>query len=108
MKRSCLDCGASFTPKSRTERRCPRHQGDATGWSHDRDRAKQAEFRRVLLERAGGRCEELDVETGERCTETRDLRACHLVPLADGGGYDPSEGKLRCKRHDRETDSRAR
>jgi hypothetical protein len=108
VKRSCLECGASFSPRSRTDRRCPIHQGSGTGWSHNRDSAKQAAFRRALIERAGGRCEETDAETGRRCTETQDLRACHLVPLVEGGGYELSNGKLRCARHDRATDRHAR
>jgi hypothetical protein len=58
--------------------------------------------------RSGGRCEEIDEETGERCTEAHDLRACHLRPLADGENYDIVDGRMRCKAHDRATDSRAR
>lgn len=108
MKRACNECGASFTPTAPNQRRCPRHQGNGTGYSHNRDRTAQAHFRAGLLERAGGRCEEIDEDTGRRCTETRDLRACHLVALADGGTYSLANGKLRCKRHDRATDSRAR
>jgi hypothetical protein len=108
VKRACLDCGASFTPATPLVRRCERHQGNGTGWSHGRDRTAQARFRTALLERAGGRCEEIDEDTGRRCTETRDLRACHLAALADGGTYSLANGKLRCKRHDRATDSRAR
>lgn len=58
--------------------------------------------------RSGGRCEELDGETGERCSETRDLRACHLSPLATGESYDLENGRMRCCMHDRATDPRAR
>jgi hypothetical protein len=68
----------------------------------------QQAFRTALIARAGGRCEEVDAETGQRCTETRDLRACHLVPLAEGGTYELSNGRLRCARHDRATDPKAR
>jgi hypothetical protein len=104
-RRACLDC-ARRCPPGRT--RCERCDGGGGGWSHNRDQAAQAAFRKALIARADGRCEEVDELTGERCTETDDLRACHLVPLSEGGGYDPSEGKLRCRRHDRMTDPHAR
>lgn len=76
--------------------------------SKNRDRSAQRRMRVALMQRAGGRCEEIDSATGQRCTETTDLRACHLIPLVDGGSYHPSNGKLRCKRHDKETDRYAR
>jgi hypothetical protein len=47
-------------------------------------------------------------ETGARCTETEDLRACHLTPLGDGGDYSLTNGRMRCRRHDRATDPKAR
>jgi hypothetical protein len=100
---ACTRCGA---PTSSRTKRCEVHGGQHTGYSPDRDRAAQQRFRDVLLERAGGRCEW--VEHGERCTEAEDLRACHLTPLADGGGYDPDDGRLLCAEHDRLTDPRAR
>lgn len=65
-------------------------------------------MREALLRRAGHQCEEIDSATGQRCTETQDLRACHLIPLADSGSYDLSNGRLRCARHDKETDRYAR
>jgi hypothetical protein len=60
------------------------------------------------MRRSGGRCEEIDADTGERCTETVDLRACHLKPLAEGENYDVADGRMRCKAHDRASDPRAR
>lgn len=101
MRYACTICGA---PSS--SRRCAVHGGSHTGYSPDRDRSAQARFREALMARAGGRCEEHDGV--ERCTATTDLRACHLVPLSEGGDYDIANGKLRCAPHDRATDSRAR
>lgn len=100
---ACLDCG---TPSN--EKRCPQHRGTHTGRSRHRDRKAQHLFRQLLLARAGGQCEETDETTGQRCVETTDLRACHLIGLADHGTYDLSNGKLRCKRHDMFTDPYAR
>jgi hypothetical protein len=108
VKRVCLKCGQPFTPKTRRQRRCTLHQGTGTGYSHNRDTAAQKRFRKALMVRSGGRCEEIDEETGERCTETRDLRACHLTPLVEVESYDPALGRMRCARHDRATDPKAR
>lgn len=77
-----------------------------TGWSPNRDSAKQARFRKQVLDRDGHRCTWF--ARGRRCTETTDLRACHLDPLAEGGGYDPARGTTRCGRHDCESDPYAR
>jgi len=38
------------------------------------------------------------------CGSTTDLRACHIVPLHQGGSYDPSNGVTRCKTCDKTTD----
>lgn len=69
-------------------------------WSPARDRAAQARFRRQVLARDGNAC--------TVCGSTIDLRACHLIPLSQGGTYDPSNGITRCKTHDRLTDPYAR
>ncbi|MDQ3933415.1 MAG: hypothetical protein M3340_02155 [Actinomycetota bacterium] len=108
MKRTCNTCGAAFVPRFREQRRCDLHQGNSTGWSHNRDRAAQARLREQVLERDGYRC--THVEHGKRCTVTdpKRLRAAHLVPLAEGGGYDPDEATTLCEEHDRLTDSKAR
>lgn len=105
-QRACMTCGRSFTPRSSRQRRCPAHQGTGTGYSHNRDSAAQARFRKAVLARDGHRC--TYIEAGHRCTATTDLRACHLQPLAEGGSYDPANGTTRCGRHDRATDPRAR
>ena len=62
----------------------------------------------ALLRRAGERCEWVDPRSGLRCSVTTDLRACHLIPLSRGGGYDPAEGRLFCRAHDMATDEYAR
>ena len=62
---------------------CPKHQRDKQpSWSGDRDCA--------------------------RCQATTDLRACHITPLARGGGYDPDDARLLCRKHDKATDPYAR
>lgn len=76
-------------------------------WSRNRDHAAQRRFREAVLERDGHRCTWIDA-SGTRCPATTDLRACHLVPISEGGGYDPSNGATRCGIHDRLTDPKAR
>lgn len=108
-ERACLTCGRSFVPRSRTQRRCPEHQGPpgkGSGWSPNRDSAAQARFRAAVLQRDGDRC--VWFEQGRRCSATEGLRAAHIVPLAEGGGYDPANGRTLCAEHDRRSDSRAR
>ncbi len=85
-------------------RPCPIHGGGHTGWSSGRDRGAQAAFRVAVLERDRYTCRGcgLTDPTGKQ------LRAAHLVPLAEGGGYDPSEGVTRCQECDRRTDRYAR
>jgi hypothetical protein len=99
--RPCLTCGA-LTPKGSYCASCTTHNG----WSPTRDRGKQARFRKLVLQRDGNRCRA--IEHGERCPVTTDLRAAHIVALAKGGGYEPSNGVTLCKVHDRATDRRAR
>lgn len=82
-------------------RRYPaRPVGRHTGWSPGRDRAAQARMRRALLARADGRC--------ENCGNTHDLRATHITPVRDGGGYGPENGRLLCRSCDLKTDRHAR
>lgn len=42
------------------------------------------------------------------CSSTTDLRACHIVPLADGGTNALSNGVTRCRACDQATDPYAR
>lgn len=105
---ACTRCGK---PTHSLNKRCARHGGSDvvgthTGYSRERDRAAQQRFRDALLARAGGRCER--VVRGRRCPETQDLRACHIVALAEGGSYDADNGELLCGAHDRQSDPRAR
>lgn len=77
-----------------------------TGWSPNRDSAKQARFRKAVLARDGHRC--VRFVRGRRCTETTNLRAAHLKPLAEGGSYHPDNGATLCAKHDCESDPYAR
>jgi hypothetical protein len=70
-------------------------------------------MREAVLERDGYRCTYVDPETDERCSETTDLRCCHVFPLhelkaGDPLAYDPDNGVTRCGTHDRMTDRYAR
>jgi 5-methylcytosine-specific restriction protein A len=53
-----------------------------------------------------------DAFTCQRCglydRSGKQLRACHIVPVAAGGSYDPSNGITRCKPCDKATDPHAR
>lgn len=107
---ACSVCGAVSGA-----RRCPKHGGDrpkAQGWSRNRDRSKQATFRRDVLARDGQRCT-ARLPDGSRCPVTWDLRAHHLIPLSnyelgDVNAYDASRGITLCAEHDRGVDRRAR
>ncbi len=76
------------------------HPISHTGWTPNRDRTAQARFRAAVLERDRYRC--ID------CGSPENLRACHTVPLAEGGGYHPDQGVTRCANCDRATDPYAR
>lgn len=38
------------------------------------------------------------------CGATQELRACHIVPLYQGGSYDLSNGVTLCAKHDAQTE----
>lgn len=108
MRHSCSVCG-----KVSDQKKCPKHRGDSKKgpWSKNRDRAAQARFRREVLARDGHRC--TFTIQGQRCTATKDLRACHIRPLRDLKAGDPlayhvSNGRTLCATHDRLTDPYAR
>lgn len=110
MQYACTVCG---TPSN--ERRCPRHRRAPNApWSHNRNRAAQARFRRDVLRNAGSRCQYVNPDTHERCEEIDDLRAAHHpIPLrdyvtGDPAAYDPANGRAFCLEHDRATDPHAR
>jgi 5-methylcytosine-specific restriction endonuclease McrA len=103
MNRRCLGgCGALIAHGSY----CTTCKPEGGAWSKGRDRTAQARFRRGLLNVYGQRC--CWTEGNTRCPVTTDLRACHVVPLRDGGGYELSNGVLLCKAHDKATDRYAR
>lgn len=94
--KSCVKCGKVG---------CSRHQRKANApWSPNRDVAAQMRFRRAVLPRDNFTCQ----DCGHRDPTGRTLRACHIVPLRSGGGYDPSNGRTRCKACDKATDPYAR
>lgn len=97
MTYACPKCGK----RSRT-RYCPAHTPAkrSHAWSRNRDRSAQARFRKAVLERDGYRC--------VVCGSTTDLRAAHVRPLRDGGGYELSNGRTLCKEHDKASDPYAR
>jgi len=64
--------------------------------------AGHRQFREVVLNRAGWRCEW--VEGGQRCTASRatgqTMVADHKVERADGGDpFDPANGQCLCTKH---------
>lgn len=94
-------CNVPGCPEPATNRgRCHTHGGNHTGRSPGRDRGAQRRFRKAVLDRDQHRCTD--------CGGTLDLRACHTVPIAAGGGYRPDEGITRCAACDRATDPFAR
>ncbi len=60
-----------------------------------------AAVRRHIWHRDGGRCCYRDPLTGRRCTSAHLLQIDHLVPVAEGGGPEPSNLALRCFAHHR-------
>lgn len=79
--------------RSRLARRAPGGKNPAGRSSlmptwHNRNRAAQHHFRQAVLERDAYRCVD--------CGSTQDLRACHLTPIIQGGGYHPP--RSRCVR----------
>ena len=55
--------------------------------------------RRFVWKRDGGRCGYRCAETGRVCGATRRLQIDHIVPRAQGGGHEPENLRLRCRRH---------
>ena len=60
-----------------------------------------AAVRRHIWQRDGGRCCYRDPLTGRRCTSSHLLQIDHLLPVAEGGGPEPSNLVLRCFAHHR-------
>lgn len=97
-------CGAP----SPTRGGCAKHPPRRSRHGHrspDRDRATQARFRKLVLERDSHTCQ--GCPQIPDCGRTTDLRACHIVPLAQGGSNHSSNGITRCRRCDLLTDPHA-
>ena len=60
-----------------------------------------AAVRRHIWHRDGGRCCYRDPLSGRRCTSSHLLQIDHLLPVAEGGGPEPSNLALRCFAHHR-------
>ena len=60
-----------------------------------------AAVRRHIWLRDGGRCCYRDPLSGRRCTSSHLLQIDHLLPVAQGGGPDPSNLNLLCAAHHR-------
>ena len=60
-----------------------------------------AAVRRHIWLRDGGRCCYRDPLSGRRCTSSHLLQIDHLLPVAEGGGPEPSNLILRCFAHHR-------
>ena len=60
-----------------------------------------AAVRRHIWLRDGGRCCYRDPLSGRRCTSSHLLQIDHLLPVAEGGGPEPSNLVLRCFAHHR-------
>ena len=60
-----------------------------------------AAVRRHIWQRDGGRCCYRDPLSGRRCSSSHLLQIDHLLPVAQGGGPEPSNLVLRCFAHHR-------
>jgi 5-methylcytosine-specific restriction enzyme A len=65
--------------------------------------AEHRAWRKAVIDRAGGRCEEIDA-LGRRCEKSEAngdrMFADHVHELQDGGSrFDAANGKCRCGRH---------
>lgn len=94
----CDKCSSLVPLALRTAHR--RSHDTRSQWSANRNQAAHARFAKAVKARDGYRCVE--------CGSAEDIRACHIVPIASGGGYDVSNGRTLCKAHDMATDGHAR
>jgi 5-methylcytosine-specific restriction enzyme A len=65
---------------------------------------KHIAWRATVIQLAGGRCEDIDERTGQRCEASEAtghrMFADHVHELRDGGApFDPLNGMCRCGRH---------
>ena len=86
--------GASAGAATHTTRVRSRHQSPPR-------RHIPAAVRRHVWQRDGGRCCYRDPLSGRRCTSSHLLQIDHLLPVAEGGGPEPSNLVLRCFAHHR-------
>ena len=68
-----------------------------TSWSGQRSSFPKP-IRRAILQRAGGRCQHIDPDTGTRCPAPATV-ADHIVPHAEGGPDTLANGQALCDPH---------
>jgi hypothetical protein len=73
----------------------------ALSYAEARTSYRNVHVERLVWNRAGNRCEHVDLLIGERCTCTHALQIDHVVPLALGGLDHPDNMRLLCGPHNR-------
>lgn len=63
-----------------------------------RTKIKEA-IRRYVIQKAKGKCEFKDIETGRECTSTYQLEIDHIYPVALGGSNNLENLRCLCRRH---------
>lgn len=104
MRRACIICSTPAEHGNRCAVHAVATPANPTGGRTPRDRTLQARFRRNILKRDEYTCQ----RCGHHDATGRTLRACHIVPHIEGGGYGPANGVTRCLMCDRDTDPYAR
>ena len=79
----------------------PTHDSAPSGHQSPPRRHIPAAVRRHVWLRDGGRCCYRDPLSGRRCTSSHLLQIDHLLPVAEGGGPEPSNLVLLCFAHHR-------
>jgi hypothetical protein len=85
-------------------RKVPKVEAEKTAEPRATDQRKHPSYytnqvRYTLWSRAQSQCEFIDPQSGRRCSCTAGLQVEHVIPVAKGGGNDPSNLKLFCRTH---------